>query len=77
MIDHHLKRLQRIDRLIRIKGTGTPSELAKKLNLSESCLYKDIALLKEWGAPIAYCRECRSYYYTTNGGFNFSFQEKF
>lgn len=70
----HLSRLQTIDRLIRIKGTGPPAQLARRLNISESCLYKDISFLKQLGAPINYCKKRCSYYYLTDGGFNFSFQ---
>jgi len=45
------QRLNRIDHLIRIKGTGTPSELAEKIGMSERSMYEYIRLMKEFGAP--------------------------
>ena len=64
-----LNRLDRIDQLIRIKGTGTPAQLAGKLGLSERSMYEYIRLMKEFGAPVVYSRERQSYYYLYQGRF--------
>ncbi len=66
--------LENLDRLIRIKGTGTPKELAARVKLSERALYKYIALLKDLGGPIKYSPSRRSYYYELNGSFHFRFK---
>jgi len=63
------QRLNRIDHLIRIKGTGTPSELADKIGMSERSTYEYIRLMKEFGAPVGYSRQRKSYYYQQEGSF--------
>ena len=67
------QRLSRIDHLIRIKGTGTPSELAGKIGISERSTYEYIRLMKEFGAPGLYSRQRKSYYYKEEGRFLISF----
>jgi predicted DNA-binding transcriptional regulator YafY len=73
MPKQYFNRLQNIDRLIRVKGTGSPKQLAARLHISESLLYEYLSFMKEQGAPIAYCKDRRSYYYETQGGFNLRF----
>ncbi|OQP57083.1 hypothetical protein A3860_10985 [Niastella vici] len=73
MPKHYFNRLQNIDRLIRVRGTGTPKQLAQRLHISESLLYEYLSFMKEQGAPIAYCKDRRSYYYECQGGFNLRF----
>jgi len=63
------KRLNLIDHLIRIKGTGAPAELAVKIGVSERSMYDYIRLMKEFGAPVVYSRARKSYYYQENGSF--------
>lgn len=67
------QRLTRIDHFIRIKGTGSPSELAGKIGISERSTYEYIKLLKDFGAPVGYCRQRKSYYYRESGHFTISF----
>jgi predicted DNA-binding transcriptional regulator YafY len=67
------QRLTRIDHFIRIKGTGSPAELAGKIGISERSTYEYIRLLKDFGAPVEYCRQRRSYYYRESGHFTISF----
>jgi hypothetical protein len=75
MLKDHLHRIETIDRLIRIKSTGNPKVLAQKVNVSERSLYGILAFMKERGAPIAYCRYRKSYYYEHRGHFSFEFVE--
>lgn len=75
MLRYDLHRLRSMDRLIRIKGTGTPQYFAKKLGISERTLYEYLSFMKDLGAPIEYNKFRESYYYTSEGGFNFNFQE--
>ena len=60
-------RFERIDQLIRLKATGKPSELAERLEISESTLYEFIGLMKELGAPIEWDKELISYKYDPEG----------
>jgi predicted DNA-binding transcriptional regulator YafY len=67
------QRLTRIDHFIRIKGTGTPSELAGKIGISERSTYEYIRLMKDFGAPVGYSRQRKSYFYKEQGQFLISF----
>jgi predicted DNA-binding transcriptional regulator YafY len=69
-----LERFQRIDDLIYRKSTGTPQQLADKLELSESTLYEYLAVMRNMGAPISYNRERRTYFYECDGHFLIEFK---
>lgn len=56
--------LGRLDQLIRLKATGTPRQLAKRLGVSERQTFRLIGELKGYGFPIEYCKTAKSYYYT-------------
>jgi predicted DNA-binding transcriptional regulator YafY len=58
-----LHRLEKLDQLIRFQKTGTPKDLAKKMEISERTLYRDIEYLKILGGPIYYSEDEESYYY--------------
>jgi len=73
MPKRYFERLQTIDYLIRIKGTGKPAQLAKRLRISERTLYEFLKMMKDLGAPIEYDRYKESYYYSEKGGFNIRF----
>ena len=73
MLRKYFIRLESLDHLIRIKGTGSPRELAKRLNISERSIYEYIGLLKTLGAPIRYSKFRRTYYYEDAGFLHFRF----
>lgn len=56
-------RLERLAFLIQRKATGSPEELAKRLEVSRRTVYNLIDILKAQGADIEYCRERNSFYY--------------
>lgn len=66
-------RLSRLDQLISNMNTGTPSELSKKMKVSERCVRNYITILKSLGAPIQYSNASKSYFYKSKGYFNFGF----
>ncbi|SIO41646.1 HTH domain-containing protein [Chitinophaga niabensis] len=68
-----LQRLERIDRLIQTKATGTPTKLASRIGISERCVYKYLNLMKDFGAPIKFDNGRQSYYYDEEGYFKISF----
>lgn len=70
------ERLERIDHLIRIKGTGTPADLATRIGVSERSIFEYLNLMKDLGAPIKYCQYRQSYYYDEEGSFVVSFLPK-
>ncbi|MCG9898422.1 MAG: HTH domain-containing protein [Hydrotalea sp.] len=69
----YIERLQKIDRLIKIKGTGTPKELAQKIGASRRTTIEIISVMKKMGAPIYYDKHRNSYCYMDQGHFNISF----
>lgn len=69
------ERFNRLDDLIARKATGTPKELADKLEISESTLYEYLIVMKDLGAPIRYDKLRSTYYYEVNGKFQIKFLE--
>jgi len=68
-----LERLKRLDQLIRLKMTGTPKELARRLKISKSTIYNLINVMKCQGANIYYCATCQSFCYAGETYFYFGF----
>lgn len=55
--------IERVDRLVRLKATGSPKKLAEKLDLSESSLYRLLDTIKDLGAPVEFSADHESYVY--------------
>lgn len=70
-----LNRLELLDFLIRTKSTGSPKQMATKLNVGERAAYYYIDLLKSLDAPLKFDKEKNSYVYTENGEFHFRFKK--
>ena len=58
-----IQQLERLDQLIRLKATGSPSQLAQKMEVSERTIYNLIDTLKAFGAPVLYSTSNQCYYY--------------
>ncbi len=58
-----VEKVSRIDNLIRLKATGSPSELASKLGMSERMVYYYLELMRDMGGPIKYDKIRKTYYY--------------
>lgn len=67
-----LRLLERLDQLIRLKATGTPAQLASRLEVSERTVYNLIDNLKQLGAEISYCKYRCSYQYDDEIQFRFN-----
>jgi len=50
--------------LIKREATGTPLQLAEKLNVSVATVYRLIAELRDRDTPILYCKHSQCYKYT-------------
>lgn len=62
---------------ISLEQTGSPSELAKHLNISVRSLHNYIDLLKgEFRAPISYDRTRETYFFTSQGYLCFCWEEE-
>ena len=70
-LHEQLVHLDRLHNLIRLKATGTPRMLAKKMEVSRRTVFNLIKILRNFGAEIAYCRERETYYYETDIKFRF------
>ena len=68
-----IERINQVDQLIRLKATGTPQELANRLDISVGSVYNLIKTLKDFGAPVYYCKRRRSYCYRQKCYFDFGF----
>ncbi len=69
-----VERLRKTHKLIKAGNTGTPTELAQKLNICVSQLYNFIEDLKILGFPIAYSRKTKTYYYQEDCTLNVVFK---
>lgn len=65
-----LERYKNLNNLIEQENTGTPIELAEKLEISRSHLYRLLDNLKDYGAKIKYCRKKNTFQYTEPFNFN-------
>jgi len=65
-IAKHINLLERLDDLIRKKATGTPDDLAKRLNVSTRTVYNYLHDMRSMGAPVAYDYRLQTYYYETD-----------
>lgn len=59
-----IERINRLHEMIKYRRTGTPQQLARRLNLSASMVYKLMDELKLREVPIEYSRQLGSYYYS-------------
>lgn len=59
-----LQLLERLDYLIRAKATGTSSDLASRLKVSQRKIERLISGLRDMGLPVSYDKEAGTYYYT-------------
>ena len=55
--------METIDQLIKAEKTGTPDQLAEKIEVSVRQVYRIIDLMKNLGAEIEFCRYKQTYRY--------------
>ena len=58
-----LEMLERLDKLIERKGTGTAEELALRLGICRRSVFNYMEKLRFYGAEIAFCPTRKSFYY--------------
>ncbi|NLR92887.1 MULTISPECIES: HTH domain-containing protein [Flammeovirga] len=73
LLQKQLLRIERIDHLIRKRGTGTPKELAHKLEITDRTLRSLLAQMRELGAEIYYDSHRMSYVYSKPHRFFFGY----
>ena len=68
-------RIEKINLLIELGITGTPSALAEHLDVSRSTVFSTIKIMKELcKAPIKYDARRKTYYYTVKGKLELGYQ---
>jgi predicted DNA-binding transcriptional regulator YafY len=59
----YLERISRMHKLVSGRRTGTPEEFARHLGVSRTSLYELIDELRSRGAPIAYSKSTKTFFY--------------
>ena len=59
--DDYQEKLNHLKKLVEHSNTGSPNELAKKLNVSERTVRRLVDRLKMQDDSIVYCRKSNSY----------------
>lgn len=62
----YFDRIKKMNRLIKSGATGTPSEFAKALGISQSHLFRCLHDLELYGMEIRYSRSLKTYFYGNN-----------
>ncbi len=76
VIIKQIELIERIDQLIRLKATGSPLQLANRLEISKTKLYRTIHMMRELKAPVIYDVSLQSFVYEKAVGFRFGFYGK-
>jgi predicted transcriptional regulator len=73
----NFKNVHLLIELIEQKATGSPSEIALKIGVTERMVYKYLEVLKsEFNAPIKYSRANQTYFFTEEGSIDLRWQEE-
>ena len=72
-LEEQINLIEQIDQLIRLKATGCPEQLAKRLKVSRAGLFRLIDAMKQLNAPIKYDIYLQSYVYEKEVHFKFGF----
>jgi DeoR/GlpR family transcriptional regulator of sugar metabolism len=63
-----IHKIKHLIHLIKQEGTGSPTELAKRLELSERMVYNYVRLLKDdLNAPVEYNKFRKTYHFVEKG----------
>ncbi|WP_438424360.1 hypothetical protein [Aquimarina macrocephali] len=76
IIIKQIELIERVDQLIRLQATGTPEDLAYRLGISKTKLYRIINTMKTLNAPIEYDITIQSFVYAEAVGFTFGFYSR-
>lgn len=71
-----IERLQILNNLIKQECTGTPAELAVKMNISRSKLYEMLDTLKCWGLNVEYDRSRQTFHFVHEAELDIQFSLK-
>ncbi|MFN5031697.1 MAG: HTH domain-containing protein [Flavobacteriia bacterium] len=70
-----IHKIKHLIHLIKQEGTGTPADLANRLDLSERMVYNYVSLIKdELRAPVAYNKFKKTYYFSERGNIHWEWK---
>ena len=69
-----LETLGSVHRAIKLKLQGTASQIAEKIGISRSCLYKYISEIESFGGCVKYSRISQCFYYINDFEFKIIIQ---
>jgi hypothetical protein len=69
----HFERIKKMNGMIRSGQTGTPSEFAAILGISQSHLFRCLHELESYGMDIQYSRSLQTYYYGNDNELTISY----
>jgi hypothetical protein len=73
LVMSNIRTIKTIDGLIQSHQTGSPDDLAKKVDMSPRNVYVILKFMRSLGAAIEYSPTLKSYYYQNGGGFQIGF----
>jgi predicted DNA-binding transcriptional regulator YafY len=71
----NLKRLERVNKLIKRRQTGNPETFSRQLNISKATLFRYLKIMKALGAPVEYDKLRETYYYVKPGELQMRFTD--
>jgi len=73
IIMKQIELIERIDQLVRMQATGSAEDLASRLNISKTKVYRAINTMRDLNAPVVYDMTIQSFVYENEVGFRFGF----
>ena len=73
---NELERLHQLHGLIKNENSGTPKQIARKMQISERSIYRLIEKLKDLNAEVCFDRKRNTYYYLSPFELQFSITVK-
>jgi predicted DNA-binding transcriptional regulator YafY len=71
-----IERLILLNKLIIEQQTGTPEDLARRLNISPRQAYNMLEMIRDMGVDVRYSKKSQTYYYENCSGLRIQFSLK-
>ncbi|KZS39857.1 hypothetical protein AWE51_09435 [Aquimarina aggregata] len=72
-IERQIEVIEQLDQFIRLGETGTPDQLAEKLEISKTSLFQIIIAMKQLNASIVFDIKLQSYVFEKSTNFRYGF----
>jgi transcriptional antiterminator len=71
-----IERLILLNRLISQQNTGSPEDIAQRLNVSVRQVYNLLEMIRDLGIEVCYCKKSKTYYYENSDKLHIDFSLK-